>query len=345
MAKQKLPFELRKKTSLKEAQSAFGLASHPYKVELKPGHDELLQVEIPLDLKICAKRQVNLATVRVFRWDESAKRFLLVEGSRVSRHCIKQAIIWRDPAPRSYTAWTASEQADLADAFNTIRSGGEVALPETVPATAPSPGALLSRLRMEDAWQAYIAHLAQTLVVESCGWVDWSLPAPGPSLRLLLDSDEMFTATADGYEMQQDIHGRASHGDPTRVYRWLRDENLIASDQLTTVGRVLEWCRDNMKHYWNDATPDNMEDHWQYRGYPPVERIIAGTTYTPLGWNAHWTAGCRGTSGFLRLVLRTINVPATLVINCGHAQPYFPTLGAYLSHGDDPYASNTRDAG
>jgi hypothetical protein len=127
------------------------------------------------------------------------------------------------------------------------------------------------------------------------------------------------------------------------VYRWLRDAALVASTPLDTIARVLEWCRDNMTHFLYAATPDNMEDHWQYRGLPPVERIIAGTT-SSFGFR-HWTAGCWGTSGFLRLVLRTVNVPATLVTNCGHAQPYFPTVERYLSHGDDPYNRNTRDSG
>ncbi|MFQ5882343.1 MAG: hypothetical protein ACE5I9_07710 [Candidatus Methylomirabilales bacterium] len=468
---QRRPFQM-KRARLKPAQSAFGLASHPYKIELNPSHDELVQVEIPLDLDLCAKREVNPATIRVFRWNEGAERFLVVEGSRVDerwksalarifesgvyiaagassnpwvgnavatlrlfrpllhrpdigpilRHrlcpvilcpnmlgeifeeigdpaqhglpplpprdlcdiclggwlghavdlypeprippppgglrcepcdlnayleChphVRRAIIWRDPLPRRYDAWSTTAKADLAAAFDTIRAGGEVGLPETAPATAPVPGALLTRLSADDAWQAFIAHLAQTLVVDSCGWVDWSiLGYSTDELRLLLDSDAMFTAAVDGYEMHLFPHGHASHGDPTRVYQWLRSEGLVASDQLTTVGRVLEWCRDNMAHYLYGPTPDNMEAHWQYRGFPPVERIIAGTT-SPYG-TRHWTAGCWGTSGFLRLVLRTINLPATFVTNCGHAQPYFPTLGRYLSHGDDPYNRNTRDAG
>lgn len=257
---------------------------------------------------------------------------------------VRRAIVWRDPAARRYDAWSATQKADLAAAFDTIRAGGEVGLPEAVPATAPAPGALHTRLSAADAWRAYVAHLAQTLVVDSCGWVDWRIPGySSHQLRLLLDSDAMFTAGAAGYELRTFPHGNASQGDPTRVYRWLRSEGLVGPDPLTTVGLVLEWCRDNMAHFLYGATPENMEAHWQYRGFPPVERIIAGTT-SPHG-TRHWTAGCWGTSGFLRLVLRTVNVPATLVSNCGHAQPYFPTLGRYLSHGDDPYNRNTREAG
>lgn len=461
-----------KETELEEAGSIFGLASRPFRIELKPGQDELTEVEIPLDRELCASREVNPATIRVYRWDEEAERFHLVEASGIDerwesararvfepgvyvaagassnpwvgnavsilrtfgpllhhpelgpiirdRLCpvilcpsmlgevfeaigdprqhglpappprdlcelclgggighgadvypeprrpppggdscglcdlhaylrcnprIARRIVWRGSTARRYPSWSSDQKTDLATAFDTIRAGGEVGLPETAPATAFSPGALLTRLSEADAWEAYVAHLAQTLVVESCEWVDWRIGGySDDELRLLLDSDAMFTRTSDGeYAMMTWPHGVASHGDPTRVYEWLRSAGLIASDHLTTVGRVLEWCRDNLSHYLYGPSPENMELHWGYRGFPPVERIIAGTD-SPWG-HRHWTAGCWGTSGFLRLVLRTINLPATFVTNCGHAQPWFPTIERYLSHGDDPYNRNTRDAG
>lgn len=469
-----------KKTRLRPAQSAFGLASYPYRVELKPRHDELVQVKIPLDENLCQKREVNPATIRVFRWYPDAERFRIVEASRVDeqwknararvfesgiyvavgatsnpwvehaittlrtfgsllhdrdlgpiireRLCpvllcpgmldnvleqlgslhehglpppanrdicdvclsgnlghavdlhpeprvppaaapcppcdfaaysrchpqIMERITWHDRtwssrSPRSYDTWSDDEQAELAAAFDTIRAGGEVGLPESAPASAPDPEVLQRLLSPGDAWRAFIAHVAQTLVVDSCGWVDWSIAGYSETeLRLLLDSESMFSATLyEDYSIRASTHGLASHGDPTRVYRWLRSEGLIASGQSATIGRVLEWCRDNLSHYIGEPSPDNMYDHWQYRGFPPVERIIGGTEH--LRWpelgSRHWTAGCRGTSGFLRLVLRTINVPATFIINCDHAQPYFPTVEKYLSHGDDPYSSRIRGAG
>ena len=56
----------------------------------------------------------------------------------------------------------------------------------------------------------------------------------------------------------------------------------------------------------------------------------------------HWTAGCRGYPGFLRAVLRTLNIPIVHKHQCGHALPYFSADGLYLSHGDDPYHRYTR---
>src|SRR5215217_2425075 len=56
----------------------------------------------------------------------------------------------------------------------------------------------------------------------------------------------------------------------------------------------------------------------------------------------HWTAGCHGTAGFLRAVLRTTNIPVAHKHRGGHALPYFSADGLYLSHGDDPYHHYTR---
>jgi Dictyostelium (slime mold) repeat len=79
--------------------------------------------------------------------------------------------------------------------------------------------------------------------------------------------------------------------------------------------------------------------HWQYRGWPPVSRIISGTVYqqTPNGIQ-HYTAGCGGTTSFLRDVLRAVNIPVIGENRASHACPHFTSEGLYLSHGDDPYS-------
>ena len=457
-----------KEIELEAAKSAFGPASRPYRVELGRERDELVEVEIPLDLELCRKREVNLATVRVFRWDEEAKGFRVVDTSRIGdrwrnararisesgiymaagaslnpwvgnavatlrlfrpllrdprlgsvvrdRLCpvilcpnmlgnifeeigdpqdygmsplppgdlcdicvdgnpdwgldlypeppdskwpsgprcdldeyldanprIRRAIVWRDPSRLPYDDWSDDRKTSLAAAFNIIRWGGQIGLPETVPATAVVPGEVPRLISIPDAWEAYIAHIAHTLVVDACGWVDWTIRGLSAELlRRLLDANGMFGIWEDGFLMYGSTHGIASHGDPTRVYDWLRDEGIIGPDETTTIGRLLEWGTGHMAHYLGGIDPDNMEAHWGYPGFPPVERIIAGTE-TEYG-TLHYTAGCWGTSGFLRLVLRTVNIPATHVTNCGHAQPFFPTIERYLTHGDDIYNANTRAA-
>lgn len=455
-------------TNLPSADSAFGLASLAMEFRPERGHEGLQLVSFPIDADLCRQYEVNPATIRLYQWRKSIKRFRLVEGSRIDtrwRHVhalldepgiyvaaglssnpwvnaavtlirvfrpalhnsqlepiirerlcqlilcpgmfgelindleahsqsgvtsippqppedlcricvdgslghaidlwptlvrnqlpsalndylenntrVRDAIIWREPGLLHYDNWSAEQKNDLVTAFERIRAGGEYGLPTTAPATPTFPGDLHVGLSPDVAWEAYIAHLAQCLVVDSQGWVNWSITNyPDEQLALLLASDSMFVFISGSHQTLQTQHGAASHGDPTRIYNWLRDEDLIRDNHTETIGKLLEWCRDNMSHFADGFDPDNMEAHWQYRGYPPVERIISGTT-SPYGFR-HWTAGCWGTSGFLRLVLRTINIPATLVKYCTHAQPWFPTIDSFLCHGDDPYNQNVKDLG
>jgi hypothetical protein len=70
-----------------------------------------------------------------------------------------------------------------------------------------------------------------------------------------------------------------------------------------------------------------------------MTRVIDGTPLSSSSSQVtqHRTAGCWGTTGFLRALLRVINIPVKLVTNAGHAQPWFMADSQYLSHGDDPY--------
>ena len=72
---------------------------------------------------------------------------------------------------------------------------------------------------------------------------------------------------------------------------------------------------------------------------PPVKRIIEGTINPE--WTSdeprHWTAGCHGTVGFLRAVLRTVNIPVGYSYAVGHGQPRFLHEDLYIPHGDDVY--------
>ena len=74
-----------------------------------------------------------------------------------------------------------------------------------------------------------------------------------------------------------------------------------------------------------------------------MTRVIDGTIQTsqPQYGTRHRTAGCWGTTGFLRAALRAVNIPVKLVTNASHAQPWFMADARYLSHGDDPYNALT----
>jgi hypothetical protein len=132
----------------------------------------------------------------------------------------------------------------------------------------------------------------------------------------------------------------------TFVFTFLIAQNLVEETRKGTIVNVLEWSRANLSHFLGSYTPLNQQYHWGYRGLAPVSRIIQGTKLTDPQYAAgfpnpmHWTAGCYGTSDFLREVLRAVNIPVqkkSSSATCGHTMPYFMTEHRYLSHGDDPY--------
>jgi hypothetical protein len=118
------------------------------------------------------------------------------------------------------------------------------------------------------------------------------------------------------------------------------------------IARMVEWCRQNLKHFSGGFEAKNMEDQWQYRGCPPVFRIIRGTRFPGAEVESfrgllHRTAGCWGTTSFLKATLRVLNIPVKQVLvpqqaQGQHALPGFVTEGLYMSHGDDPYNRLTK---
>jgi hypothetical protein len=135
---------------------------------------------------------------------------------------------------------------------------------------------------------------------------------------------------------------------PDYTFNFLKENGFVGPTQYETIERLLDWCRENLVHFSNRLEALNMEYQWQYRGFPPVSRIIEGTVNNspehPDLTIKHRTAGCHGTNGFLKAVLRTVNIPVLHKFppGSGHATPHFPTERMYLSHGDDPYNAWSR---
>lgn len=139
------------------------------------------------------------------------------------------------------------------------------------------------------------------------------------------------------------MHGHLVPAPPSFSYAFLGNNGLLGHTRIDTIGRLVGWCRDNLVHFSGGTTAANMEDQWQYRGFPPLSRVINGTVRLsmPASGMKHRTAGCWGTVGLFRALLRAVNIPVKLVSNAGHAQPWFMSEGRYLSHGDDPYNALT----
>ena len=249
-----------------------------------------------------------------------------------------------------YPAWPAAMRAQLAELVARIGAGAAPDLPEAPPLVRPAdPGAPfpplnpeLARWAPEVARATYLAYAAQSLAVEIGHWVAWSIDRDGSEvLAQLFDSRSLWRAepSSGTYRIPYDF-GAATPGDPYRQFEFLRTHDLIGATSRQTIERLLDWTGRNVVHFQGDWDAANVYANWQYYGWPPVERIIAGTTNDsqPSAGVQHRAGACFGTVGFLRLVLRTANIPVELLHPCpGHGVPHFVREDLYLSHGDDPY--------
>lgn len=257
---------------------------------------------------------------------------------------IANSIVWRDASgAHAWASWGAGQKAELQGAFDLARNRGSIAVANVPPnqATLGDNDFATTILAPADAWAYYKASVAQALAAEIGQQLLWSLVGySGAQLAELFDSSEMFSWSSSpaGYQIDS-MHGHIVPAPPARSYEFLGLNDLIGTTPLDTIARVLDWCRANLVHFTGGTTAANMEDQWQYRGFPPMTRVIDGTVQTsqPGFGMRHRTAGCWGTTGFLRVLLRAVNVPVKLVTNGGHAQPWFMAESRYLSHGDDPY--------
>jgi hypothetical protein len=301
---------------------------------------------------------------------------------------IKNAITWNKPAqclgglPVKFSDWSLGQKDHLAIRFAQISERSTYPeLPDVPPADvllSESGRVRATLINPVSAWEYYTAYLAQTLQVELSGEVPWSITNySADELDTLLNSRSLieFLYLVDDNPVPIDNyailkfgfgvdsianHGPVTYGDPVRIHDFLQNNNLIGSTPRLTVGLVLDWCRNNLRHYvgvdrdtgLNDQdTPANNVRHWGFEGYAPVERIISGTVnqqYPELG-TCHWTPGCWGTTAFLRTLLRTVNIPGERQIIGDPKSELHATCGfhlgneiAYLSHGDDPYNTLTK---
>jgi hypothetical protein len=262
---------------------------------------------------------------------------------------IAACIVWEDSGgAHAWSSWSAGRKAELRQAFNLARMRSAIAVAEVPPnqATMADDQQVTQILAAGDAWAYFKASVAQALAAEIGQQLTWSIDSYSPSqLAQLFDSREMFRwhASPAGYLIDS-MDGHIVPAPPVRSYEFLGTNGLIAFTRLETLARVIDWCRANLVHFTGGTTAANMEDQWQYRGYPPMTRVLSGTTQTshPQFGVMHRTAGCWGTTGFLRAVMRAINIPVKLVTNGGHAQPWFMADSRYLSHGDDPYNALTK---
>jgi hypothetical protein len=266
----------------------------------------------------------------------------------LSQHArIRGALTWSDETgSRSYKSWPEQRRQELVDAIQAYLDGSTPAVPldpsnvlpladTDLPATAFAPA---------DAWALYVGYCGHAIAMEISQRFAWRLEDYGNGdLDRLLSSRQMFQVVGGAHRLDDQVEW-AVPAPPHTVREFLEGAGIVADDRLVTVSRLLDWCRDHLWHFFGPPTAATMQAVWQYRGYPPVSRVIAGTVdaNNPDRGQQHWTGGCWGTSGFLRSVLRAINIPATSAYRIGHRLPAFTADRRYHTHGDDPDGPNTR---
>jgi len=263
---------------------------------------------------------------------------------------VANCIVWENPGgPVGQPAWHADRKQKLLDRFAAAWNTTFLLLEDPPPNTATlsdtdPPTTVLSE---SDAWELYLTYVSYSLAAEIGGWTSWSITGySNDQLAMLLDSRQMFrwNNARSGYEI---LEGNGPNGvipaAPWTTLLFLYENGIYTCrSRVDVIARLIDWCRDNLVHFSGGFEAKNMQDQWQYRGCPPVFRIIRGTpmpssTDPNFSRVLHRTGGCWGTTAFLRAVLRVVNIPVKLDEHQGHASPHFSTEGLYLSHGDDPY--------
>jgi hypothetical protein len=265
----------------------------------------------------------------------------------------------------AWANWSQQQKADLRAAYVACRDwfaagAQQVAMGAGTLTDAPTnlyaafasdTNTVMESVSPAYMWQLYVEHVAFSLAAEITQQLPWSITSyANPQLRYLFDSSTM----AWNIRSQEYVMGtyavfvpalrahnlpKTAFAPPKWTYPFLAQAGLIGTTRLDTIGRVLEWMRQNLWHFIGTDNFGTCNAIWQYRGYPPLSRIVNGTT--DANWPGfgvrHWTLGCHGSVGFLNAVLRVVNIPVQPVWVCGHQLAYFMLEKKYLDHGDDPY--------
>jgi hypothetical protein len=278
---------------------------------------------------------------------------------------IAQSISWvfpnlSDPNAMElfWPQWPATAKDEFVQVFhNTVAwyKSGMTTYPGVMPPDPPPNPAqaaymngtiFFPPLDKDSVWNIYLGHVALTLAAEIYQWVPWGLHSyDNNSLFRLLSLTASFANCNNEYPNAFCALNEATPGNAISTFQFLKSNFLIGTTTVQTIGNLLNWARNNLWHFNGLWSPQNFYYNWQYWGYPPVSRVIAGTPdldpqYPPYNTTLHhWTAGCDGTTSFLIWVLKAVNIPVEAVAVAGHTAPHFVAEDLYLTHGDDPYNS------
>lgn len=260
-----------------------------------------------------------------------------------------------DSAVRYYDRWTREEKLFLNEYLYAWET-------RDIPVSGPPALTGDQWISFWDAWKIYVSHVAQSLWFDANTLAAWRLAAmPNEQLNRLLHMRYLCLGpvSAQGYEFSA-VSSATLQWNPDFSYQFMAGR-IDPSNQLETIKALLNWCRENLVHIlaYNSNQPggpfnssaDQYEYLYGYRAGPLADKMIS-----PLPGRDHVTAGCGGTTAFLALLLRTVNIPVFAETSMfgdlsdpnaradGHSQTRFPSVGQNLAHGDDPYDMRVKQA-
>jgi hypothetical protein len=231
---------------------------------------------------------------------------------------------------QNYPAWSASQKADLTGAILALENGD--------PFRVTAPPALFSGnyISAGDAWQIYLAQIAQSLWIEVHQVVSWHLQDfPDSQLAYLLDSRKLFQyyPGTNQFRFEYLLMGESTAWNPRICYEFLSNLGMIQGTQLDTIYALTDWMRAHLCHMSGGAS---YTAQYGYAGPPPADKILY-----PLEGKKHITTACWGTTGLYAAVLRSVNIPvesARITLDDStHSRAAFPSVDRSLDHSDDPY--------
>ena len=183
-----------------------------------------------------------------------------------------------------------------------------------------------TRVTEEISKAAYISYVAHSLAMEIGTELTWSIAdATAEELhfyfnsrsmmhRITGSSSQFFFGDAGSPGTVRGMYiGRGTPATPIYTYWWMVNNNILQSTEEATVHALLDWFRFNGVHFYGTSSLTNMNDHWGVPTQPPANYVMTGTIYTGESTAKNWTAGCHGTTGFIKSVLKAVNIPAEVL--------------------------------
>lgn len=246
----------------------------------------------------------------------------------LENEALMKDVIWVTPnAGLPYPQWNTLQKKALENALVALENGENPGL------TEPPVLTEATYMSTADAWQIFIAHVAQSFFVEAHQLTKWKLiDYPSAQRRLILSAASLLSVDDAGrYFFDMKRMGAITAWNPKIAFTFLQEMGMLSGDRKKALYDLAEFMR---CHFFHNSGV-SYSQLYEYEGQPAFDKLIYARPA-----QGHVTMGCWGTTGLFNALLRTANIPVQRAfINFGsqHSRPAFPADQLSLVHADDPY--------